>query len=543
MRLRPSLAPIAVGLLAASCGGDSSPGPATTPGPELPAAWVTVQERIELSAFDAEAQADPALAALAALVTPSAAGRTEDSAGAVAHWAEGADGRTALRVCLAGACRHALAQRDGQGGATWTDATGAAVAPLSLGRPSLLKDLEGFDLAGKTVVVAAALSTGTSVQLHKDDLPGTDLTRRRFVALNTFGPAFGTPLTYVADAARAAGEFDDVVALDYVREADVARTLRDLDAMDVAVWLTQGVRQETQGGGRAFRTVALTVNRGLLGDATFDRNAVASPLALNVGGGPGLVVLAGGNTYGDGTTPPDSGSLWTALDGRGRVIVAVEGHADVSDVLRATAAFLDAWLDGETPLEAALAAGSAELASAGARLVSNQSDERISFVRHDAAIAATAPIAFSAARLSAPFTATPYCAPPGDPKTPGLSTFTTAWSDVTFDGAVFTGHRTFTSSDLTVDTTVRGVLTGFAVGDRIYLEAIGDFDKNFRAFHGFGEGVVERVDTDDSGKVTISFTGLAHAAEYTNERGDECVLNNPRLATTTSGLGKLELTP
>jgi len=55
--------------------------------------------------------------------------------------------------------------------------------------------------------------------------------------------------------------------------------------------------------------------------------------------------------------------------------------------------------------------------------------------------------------------------------------------------------------------------------------------------------VIGSVASDDSGKVTVSFGGVAHAAEYPDAGGDECVLNNPRIATTTSGLGKLELTP
>ena len=528
---------------APACGDGGSGGSDTvTPigGPDLPAALVTVQERVPTADFEAAAQADAELMAVSAFTVPEVAGRLEDSAGATVLWAEG-EGKAAVRRCLDGACDYAIATLDGVGGARWTDASGAAVPALTVGRPGLVKDLEGFDLDGKTVVVTpAALSTSASVQLHKDDLPAVDFARRRFVALNTFGPAFGTTLDYVA--ARVNDAFDEVDAVDYVREGDVAATLRDLDALDAVVWLTQGVRQETQGGGRAYKTVGLTVNRGVFGDLTYTRDEVAAALAGNVGGGPGLLFLAGGDTYGDGSADQlGSGSLWKAVDGLGSVIVGIEGEADVADVLRAAAAFFDAWLDGTTPLSDALAAGDAALTATGAHLRSNLANEAATWVRPDAAIAP--PIAYSQARLTAPFTATPYCAPPGQQKQPQTSTFTTAWSDVTFDGAYFEGHRVLESSDLTVDTVVRGVFTGFAVGDRVQVEAIGDFDKNFRAFHGFGEGVIESVDTDDDGKVTVGFTGVAHAAEYTDAAGNECVLNNPRLATTTSGLGKLELTP
>jgi|GEM_PF-2236044 len=539
-RLFHALAATAL-VCAPACGGDGGGDGTVVPdGPELPEAVVTVQERIATTDYEAAAQDDAQLMAITAFTVPELAGTLEDSAGVSVLWGEG-EGKAAVRRCQDGVCAYAIATRDASGTLQWNDSGGATVAAPTVGRPSLAKDLQGFELDGPTVL-PAALSTSTSVQLDKGDLPSVDFERRQLVGLNTFGPAYGTTLDYVTS--RLSADFDAVTNIDYAREADVTATLRDLDVLDAVIWLSQSVRQETQGGGRTYKTVGLTVNRGVFGDLTFDRGALAAPLSGNVGGGPGLLFLAASGSYGDGSADQiGSGSVWDALDGLGSVIVGIEGEADVADVLRAAAAFVDAWKDGATPLSEALAAGDAALTATGARLRSNQDDESLTWNRPDADIAAEMPISFSQARLTAPFTATPYCGPPGGQKQPGTSTFTTAWADVTFDGAYFEGHRELDSSDLTVDTTLRGVFTGFTVGSRVQLEAIGDFDKNFRDFHGFGEAVVESVETDDNGKVTISFTGVAHATEYSDGDGNACVLNNPRLATTTSGLGKLELTP
>lgn len=534
--------------VSAACGDDAGDGPDAPIGPPLPSAIVTVQELVDESEIDAAAATDPAFAAITDGLVVAASGYLEDSDGAQVLWAEGLrDGQpvTAVRRCRDGAaCAHARVRLTA-GGLQWSDAADAPVEGLTVGRPVLLKNLVGFDLTNRTVLVEGALTTTrASVPLTKADLPPTDLSRRQFVALNTFGGAFGTELASLTAIAARRGGFHEVTTVDYVRPDAVAAALRGLDAMDVMVWLSQGVRQEVQGGGRAWRTVGLTTNLGVFGDATLDRDRLAAPLRGNVTGGPGLALLLASNSYGDASPgQPDSGSVWNAMRDLGCVLVGVEGHADVGALLEAGAAFLDAFLDGQTPLSAALAAGNARLAASGARLVSNQGDEATVFPRSGADIWASRPFTPSRARLTAPFTATPYCAPPGQQKQPGANTFTTAWADVTFDGAAFEGTRTLASADLDVDVLLRGVITGFAVGDRIVLEAIGDFDKNFRDFHGFAEGVVEKVTVEEDGRVLIDFKGVAHTTEYTNDRGEECVLNNPSLATTTSGPGRLELTP
>ena len=71
----------------------------------------------------------------------------------------------------------------------------------------------------------------------------------------------------------------------------------------------------------------------------------------------------------------------------------------------------------------------------------------------------------------------------------------------------------------------------------------GDFDESFRDFHAFGEGTIQEVSQDDDGVVTVGFNGNAFATPYTNDAGESCVLNGPKIQTTTSGLAAFVLTP
>jgi hypothetical protein len=561
-RLAPTLLAFLAPLALAACGGDdAAPGPGgATVAP--PAAQVTVQERLELAAFEAEAAADAELAALAGRLTLAHAGRLEDSAGRAVLWAEGqlSDGSTAtaLRHCAAGAdgaadCVRVL-QRLGAAGLAWEDAAGAAVAVRPVGAPVLLKNLTTHELDAPTVI-ALGLSgepgeTGATAELGATldpaALPAIDFAKRRLVALNTFGDAFDAGLGEVTAAAAAHGGFHEVVEVQYAREADVAEALRGLDALDVVVWLSQGVRDETKGGGLEYRTVGLTVNRGGFGDRTMDRDALLALWDDNVAGGPGIIFLAASNSYSDGTAPqPDSGSLWTKLEGTDRLLVGVQGHADVNRIRAAAAAFLGATLDGVTPLPDAIAAGDAALAGSGASLRVNRFDPAgETTLKSYASLWDSAPFAPSAARMTAYITAVTYCGPVGQARTPRQEDFATAWAEVTFDGAYFSGRRVLTAGGLDVDTTIEGLITGWGVGDRVYLETYGNMDKaQFTEFHAFGEGIIREVVAKDDGTVEVRFNGAAQAAPYVNDLGESCVLNNPQLSTTTSKLSTLLLTP
>ena len=542
-----------IGALLGACGDSetvagSSPanGGAST---SLPSAVIVTQEAIELAAFEATASDDPALQEVANGLTLTESGLVVDSYDVEVIWAEGTDSagatRTALRHCDGDNCLHAVQSVTG-GTLSWSDASGSQLSPRTMGRPALLKNLDGFDLEGKTVVAAQGLSSTSMDFLPPEAVPSYDYASRHFIALNTFGDAFGTSMGALLSVATESDAFDQVLEHQYVREATLQSTFEGMDGMDAVVWLTQSVREETQGDWRASRTVGYTANRGGFGDTTLDRNELDSLLNFNLAGGPGLIIIAGSATYSDGSEgQPDAGSAWDRISDRDRVVVGVEGIADVRTILDAVETFLEAYLSGEVALGDALELGSTPLAGEGARLKSNQLDIDLDRTWTPASSTVWDDIGFfpSNAQLRIPIAAIPYCAATGQPRQPGDEDQAQPFADVTFDGASFEGSQSTSLTGLTVEVGMRGTVTGLDVDDRIFLEVWGDFDESFRGFHGFGEGIIREVTTDDDGVVTVGFNGVAFATPYTNDKGESCVLNGPKIQTTTSSLASIVLTP
>lgn len=557
--MRATLLVLLTGGLLCGCGGGSAgtgggdPAPnGGTPGgagTSLPSAVIVSQEAVDMATFEAMAQEDAALGAVASGLSLTMAGTASDSAGVEVIWAEGPDGdgtiRTALRHCAGDDCVHAV-QTTSDAGLSWTDASGAPLEARTIGRPVLLKNLEGFDLDGKTVVAAMGLSSTDMDFLEPSLVPSYDYATRSFVALNTFGDAFGTPMSDLVRTATESGTFDAVLERQYVREDTLRDTFESLDGMDAVVWLTQGVREETQGDWRASRTVGYTANRGGFGDVTVDRNELAELLNFNLAGGPGLVIIAGSASYSDGSdNQPDAASAWQKISDRDRVVVGVEGMADVADILLAVETFLEVYLSGEVTLDDALDAGSAALAGTGARLMSNQLNVDLGRTWSHAPTNIWDQLGFvpSSSRIIIPIAATPYCAPPGQTRIPDDEDYTQPFADVTFDGAYFSGTKEAALTGVTVSVSIVGTVTGLDVDDRIFLEVWGDIDEQFREFHAFGEATIREVTTDDDGTVTVGFNGTAFATPYTNGEGESCVLNGPKIQTTTSALAAIVLTP
>ncbi|MGB0589124.1 MAG: hypothetical protein ACPGU1_05540 [Myxococcota bacterium] len=565
------MTPISIVLLTllAGCGGDTTSngvdGDPSSSGQDndgegttlsLPSAIVVTQESMTIEAFEGEASEDAELAAVAAGLNLTSAGSTSDSDGAVVTWAEGEDSsgvvKAAVRHCMADVCVHAI-QIATASGLDWQSADGTSMTPRTLGQPVLSKNLTGQTLDGQTVIAAQGLSSTNIDFVDPAAMPSYDYATRDFVALNTFGDAFGTTLSTVTTTAERSGGFDNVTELQYVREDTLQETFEGLDGMDAVVWLTQGVRQLTQGNQdewRASRTVGYTTNRGGFGDHTLDRDAVKELLNFNLAGGPGLVVIAGSASYSDGSDDqPDSGSAWQKLNDRDRVVVGVKGLADAETILTAVEAFLDAYLTGDVSLEDALQLGSIPLAESNASLESNQFDVDLSktWTASDASVWSSVPFYPNEAQIRIPIAAIPFClspdAAPGTPRQPRDEDQAQPFTDITFDGASFSGASETALTGVTVAVNVQGTVTGFTPGDRVFLEVWGDFDESFRGFHGFGEGTIQEVSEDDNGVLTVGFNGIAFATPYTNDLGESCILNGPKIQTTTSGLAAFVLTP
>jgi riboflavin synthase len=535
---------LSVGLALGCPGSSSGPAPANDgaggndPGTTYPAAALTVQEGIDLATFQAEAAADPELAAVASGLAIGLAGKLQDSDGRRVVWGEAEGKLTALLHCDGDECV-AVRQVLTGGVPSWTDAAGKTVTTRTVGRPVLLKDLEGHELKNHTTLAGHLQARGFHTQLDPDALPEYTYASRRFVALNTFGALFGTGLSELTAWATQSGGFDEVIEVAYAREEDVAEVLGSSDALDVVVWLTQSVREMKKGDGSSWETVGVTVNRGGFGERTLDRNELGEIASGNLAGGPGVLVLVASQSYGDGSTAePGQGSIWVKLDGLAPILIGVEGKVDIAEAVAGVKTLLREWSGGAT-LEAALAKAKGSLEAASLR---SNAPGQSRLPASSAAILASAPIAFKKAQLTVPFTAVPYC---GSPATPGPEDMATAWAYVDFAAGSFTGHRVGAGDQ--GETWLQGVVTGFAIGDRVYLEAWGDLEAAFQGFHGFAATTIESLTTDDAtGVVSIGFKGLpaeTHTTPYRNDLGATCALSNPVVSTITGHPGTLVLTP
>ncbi len=578
----PSLLVALLSAVAVGCGGSETPatgGGGIEPGPGggeggggsalvgvpavlMTSARLTMQERLTVEAFEAELASDADLIGAAEGLALSDAGRAEDDAGAEVLWGEGitasGDVQAAVRWCDGEGCVVARQSRDGDGW-TWAVVGGGAESARPLGAPLLTKTLEGHDLSGKTTLSAGLSDRATrtaSLTLDPADLPDLDFGTRTFLALNTFGPLFDTTTAPVTDVATAHGGFDAVETIDYAREADVVDAFVRLDATDAMVWLTQGVIEETKDGFKESRTVGFTVNRGGYGETLMSRDAIATAATDNVGGGPGLIFLAASYSESDGSeSQPDPGSVWSKLVGTwppgeygGRILVGVEGSADVKQILEASAAFFDAFLSGAFTLQESLEAGTARFGFTDARLVTNRNDTDRTWLRSFDDHWADAPMsAPSSTRLTAYITGAQLCGEPGtgdlvppDPPLPDASPF----ADVTFDGAAFEGENIVEMTGVSVSIHMRGVMTGWDIDDRILLEVWGDLSDNYNDFHAFAEGRIrEIVEDEESGEIRVLFDGDVHAAPFVDVLGRECLLGTPFLSTKTSEKANLVLKP
>jgi len=535
--------------LLVACGDDSGGEGNANWGPiATPDVKITVQELISLDDFQKEMAEDNDLTSAAQGLTLSDAGRVENDRNATVIWGEGLSvdqsPAGAVKLCDAQGCQVAIQGRK-DGSIFWVDSNGAATTMRPMGQPSLLKSLQGHDLSNRTTLEPMAMR-GLGITMEADDVPAIDFEKRRFVALNTFGDLLDLNLNEVTDTVTKLGGFDSVEEIQYVREETIRDTLRVMDNLDVVMWVSQGIREARKTGENPeYRTVGLTVNRAVYGEKIVTRQEIESMWSDSVANGPGIMFLAASNSYSDGhPDQPESSSLWMKLEDTSRILIGVRGHAATNEIIRSASMFFHAFLSGETTLGKAIQEANAALAASGAQLLSNQDDLDQTYLRSYADVWNDAPFTPSSVRLTVPIVGTPQCGEGDGPKTPREEDFATAWADITFDGAYFSGNRKIDSQSLKVDTHVRGVLTGFEVGDHVYIETFGDMDKaQFQDFHAFGIGVIEKAELNDEGKFVIEFTGPAHVAEYHDEDGYNCVMVSPSLATTTGVLATLVLTP
>ena len=550
-RLRtPGIVLLAV--LLAACSGGSGGGESDASGPvddlggiiKVPMASVNKQDRYTPADFLSKVEADAKLQALWSKLQADGytaidnAGVTEQSDGVKVTWSEASGASQPLKGivqhCTGDDCVAAIWTFSGDE-VVWEDETGGEITPRGIGLPVLLKELEGHSYDNPTHVKRQALDPPT-------EMPEIDVSKRRFFILSSFGPLWADgslDTSRLEKKVLDSGSFDSVEHETYARAGDVDYVLTHSHPFDAMVWLAQGVREEAKTNA-VFKPIGLTVNVGVFGDSLYDRTRIEEMLEVNPLQGPGVLVLAGCETMGDGNGGGElDKSVPVSLDNKARLLAGFKKCGDARDVLMATELFIDSYLAGKT-------AGSS-LAAANDYLGAEKSElEMVLLPEADPdAVFLTDVSKFwdlytddgdpGPSRIISNILIINKCT---DPATGNEyqedEFFAIAWSDeISWAGPFFSGARTKEAND--VDFTIDGALLEIKEGAHFFFAVKGGLKPEVQelVLYGTGEIVGVVVDDEKPDEFVIKFKGQGSASAYKNKEGHQCVMQPPMLKTTT----------
>jgi hypothetical protein len=513
---------------------------------------VTKQERYTAADFMAKVEADADLNQLwqqleaDGCTTISEAGLTEQDDGLLTIWGEALapDGlpRGLVRQCNGSACSSFRWKLTPEGPA-WNDPAGQPAVPTAIGLPILLKQLEGHTFDKPTHVVDLALDS------PPENVPDIDVSKRRFRLLSSIGPLWGASsldLTGLRTLADQTGSFDTVTYVPYARTADVDGLLTSTHPYDVFVWFGQTVREEAKTN-QVYKPIGMTVNAGIFGDDLYDRDRIEDMVALNPLGGPGLMLLAGCETMGDG----NGGGEWdksipVTLDNQVRVLVGFEKCGEARDILAAAQQFLGLYFQGQT-LGDAIAAVNACLAGRQSQLKMATLPEANlagTFVadldQYWEAYSSDGPP--EATHFMANINIVNMCVDKSGKQYQENESFASAWSnEVSWQGPFFSGARK--NPDNFVDMTLSGALMEIREGAHFFFLVEGDLGPKVGGLTLYGDALIHELilDKEKPDEIILKFKGIGRASPYTNEAGDTCQMQDPMLVSSTGELSTFKI--
>ena len=552
LRILCSTAALVSVFFMAACSGDSGGGESDVSGSsgdaggitKEPMASVNKQERYTPADFLSKVEADPKLQALwnklqaDGYTSIDNAGLTEQSDGVDVLWSESSGAslplKGILQHCAGDDCVAAIWTFSGDE-VVWEDENGGEITPRGIGLPVLLKELEGHSFDNPTHVKRQALDPPA-------EMPQIDVSKRTFFIVNSFGPLWAEgslDTSRLEKKAVDSGSFDSVEHEVYARAGDVDYILTHAHPFDAMVWLAQGVREEAKTNA-VYNPIGLTVNAGVFGDTLYDRTRIEEMLDVNPLQGPGVLVLAGCETMGDGNGGGEMDkSVPVSLDNKARLLVGFKKCGDARDVLMATELFIDGYLGGKT-------AGDS-LADANAYLSGEKSDlEMVLLPDAD-------PESVFLTDVSKFWDRYTDDGVPGDSffnsniliinKCTNPATgeeyqedefFATAWSnEIAWEGPFFSGERQNPGND--VDFTIEGALLEIKEGAHFFFVVKGGLKPEVQelVLYGTGEIIGTVVDDEKPQEFEIEFKGQGNASGYKNKEGHQCVMQPPLLKTTT----------
>ena len=367
----------------AACGTNVSPGVGDNA--QFPVR--TSQGGLTQDAWQALLKTDAAFAAVAAAQTQpwQIAGTIGAADGTTLTWAEFAPSADAPReqvtavfrscpkadgdtppVCTLGAATYTATS------ATFTDAAGKAIdGHVPMGAPQAWEWETSTNLDNDNSTIVAGLAGDAApldVTTVLAQFNAILAQKRRFVLLSSYGAQMGVDVRDIALSAQASGRFDSIETMEYVRRGDIEKLMPSLTALDTVVWVGAGVQQKPSKASPPTKAIGMNVSRGVFGDQAYYGKIAGPLLDTPPLGGPGLIVLAGQNTFlGDVSDKASLAASWYEPGTRPVVGFSLplgtpgpDGYPRIAmrDVINATGTFIKRLGDGET-LDAAMAEASA----------------------------------------------------------------------------------------------------------------------------------------------------------------------------------------
>ncbi len=560
-------------VLCAACG--SSTAPATGGSDLLPVR--TSQAGLTADGWQALLQSDAGLTALVNAQTQplQKAGTVVAADGTTLDWAEYAPALDAprtqvavvFRSCLtAGADTPRVCTR-GTGvytatGATLTDDAGKPLNLVPMGAPQAWEWETSSNLDNDNSTIVAGLS---------GDSPPVDVTtvlaqsnailaqKRRFVVLSSYGLQSGVDISPIAQAARDSGRFDTVETIEYVRRTDIEAVLPSLTALDTVVWVGAGVQRKSSKSSPPSNAIGMNVTRGIVGDETYYGKIAGPLLDTPPLGGPGLIVLAGQNTFlGDVYDKQSLAAAWYEPGTRPIVGFSLplgtpgpEGYAHIalSDVIHTTTALIKNLGAGQD-LDNAMAGAASGQAFTLTSPMASDNRKKWTWTAPNSSFWAKQPTTGS---LTIQLSLTPNCVKPVDAcdyaawqsgvKASGMVNNAVAivCDNPTFVGPYFTCAGGDSQPPGT-KFTVHGILRGTLADDHVLFLAQGEAGGPLGGIVVVGDGVLNGDGIDiGGGTTTYKFGGQAVASPYTDTDGNCCWTQPPQLIGNSANLSALQL--
>lgn len=537
-------------IIIASCSSPTGVANDTLFAPEVPTGPVsTVQEELAESEFLGLVSDDTDLESLREKITSDGyttfitAGKIEDADGARLIFAAYSDAqgdiRTLLRYCIQTDCTAALARLD-KGEVEWSDINGNAIPVRQITVPYLLRELT---VTGDKTSLVAPLTQPV-------DPTSIDLTRRRLLVVNQFGSAFGLRGEELVQELAKGGLFTDVTVFDYANASDLTKAVVSSYPHEILVVISQPVRQlfkqsVSTGQPNWYKTVGLEMSQGIYGFSMIRSESIASIFRSAPLSGPGLVLLVGSESLGDGTDGmyKAPASMMQQLNISGKVVAGFIGSAPPAILLDVTKTFLFELAMGRTAKEAKDQANAyLEAYLSKARMAfTDDSDEdyRLLPPSHNF-YEGPAP---KSADFAPYFHFRLYCASgPGKPeKAIEEKQANPLFRDLTVEGPIFRGEMEMEiSPEKTLKAKVLGVLGELRKGAHFYFVFEGDAKEGYEGLTLYGNAEIIDIKASEN-LTTLEFTGSAEALPFTDQHGQWCTLHDTDLEPMVAGQGVSKL--